>query len=432
MGFEAILIFLAFVAALIVFLATGVPVAVAMGLIAAIGLYFFQSPAALNQLSSIGFSSATNFALIVVPLFILMGELVARSAISRQLFRAAQTWVGRVPGALAISSIFGSMGFAAVSGSSPVTAATIGSVAIPEMQREGYNRSLAFGAVASGGTLGILIPPSIVLILYGIITENSIGDLFVAAIVPGTITALLLVATVLVIALRHPEYAPRVTTRTTWLEKVRSTSSLAPVVVLFALVMGSIYLGIATPSESAAVGAVGAAIIVFLVARISRQEIWMALSSTAQTTAMFILLVIGGLFVAFMLNLLGVPQGLASLLTGLDLPPWAILIAINVVLILMGMFMDPLSILVIMVPLLAPAVVLLGYDPIWFGVMFTLNIEIGMVTPPVGLNLFILKSVVPDASFSEIIRGSVWFVVPLVLGLAILIAFPDLALFLLR
>lgn len=158
----------------------------------------------------------------------------------------------------------------------------------------------------------------------------------------------------------------------------------------------------------------------------------MALSSTAQTTAMFILLVIGGLFVAFMLNLLGVPQGLAGLLTGLDLPPWAILIAINIVLILMGMFMDPLSILVIMVPLLAPAVVLLGYDPIWFGVMFTLNIEIGMVTPPVGLNLFILKSVVPDASFSEIIRGSVWFVVPLVLGLAILIAFPDLALFLVR
>lgn len=431
MGLEALLIFLVFIVALVAFLATGVPVAIAMGLLAALGLYFFQSPAALNQLSSIALGSSTNFALLVVPLFILMSEVVSSSPISRQLFRAAQLWVGKIPGALAIASIFGSMGFAAISGSSPVTAATVGAVAIPEMERQGYNRSLALGAVAAGGTLGILIPPSIVLILYGIITETSIGSLFVAAIVPGAVTAALLVATVLVLVLRRPEYAPRLQQRVTWRQRITSTSSLVPVLALFGLVMGSIYFGIATPSESAAVGAVGAFVVVLLLGGISRAQMWRALSSTAQTTAMFLLLVIGGLFVAFMLNVLGVPQGLADLLTGLTLPPWAILIAINLILILMGMFMDPLSILVIMIPLLVPAVRALGYDPIWFGVMVTLNIEIGMVTPPVGFNLFILKSVVPDASMSEIVRGSVWFITPLLLGLGLLIAFPQLALMLL-
>jgi C4-dicarboxylate transporter, DctM subunit len=430
-GLESLLMFAGFILALLAFLSTGVPVAVGMGLIAALGLYFFQSPAAWNHLGNLAIGSSTNFALIVVPLFLLMGDLIARSPLSRQLFQAAQTWVGRVPGALAISTIFGSMGFAAISGSSPVTAATIGSVAIPEMEREGYNRSLAFGAVAAGGTLGILIPPSIVLILYGIITETSIGALFVAAVIPGVLTTLLLVATVLVLVLRNPDYAPRVEVRSSWMERFQSTRSLFPVLLLFGLVMGAIYLGIATPSESAAVGAVAAFVIVMVIGRMSRSQLFGALSSTAQTSAMFMLLVISGLFVAFMLSLLGIPQGLAGFLLGLDVSPWVVLIAINLLLILMGMFMDPLSVLVIMVPLLAPAVIALGYDPIWFGVMFTLNIEIGMVTPPVGLNLFVLKSVVPDAGFGEIIRGSIWFITPLLLGLALLIAFPQLALMLL-
>lgn len=429
MGAEALLLFAVFIVALLAFLSTGVPVAVGMGLIAALGLYFFQSAAALNHLANLAIGSATNFALIVVPLFLLMGDIIARSPISRHLFQAAQTWVGRVPGALAISTIFGSMGFAAISGSSPVTAATIGSVAIPEMEREGYNRSLAFGAVAAGGTLGILIPPSIVLILYGIITQTSIGALFVAAVIPGMITTLFLVATVLVIVKRNPAYAPRVDVHFTWMERIRSTRSLFPVLLLFGLVMGSIYLGIATPSESAAVGAVAAFFIVILLGRVSRSQLLGALGNTAQTSAMFMLLVISGLFVAFMLSLLGIPQGLAAFMLNLDVSPWVVLIAINLLLILMGMFMDPLSVLVVMVPLLAPAVIALGYDPVWFGVMFTLNIEIGMVTPPVGLNLFVLKSVVPDAGFGEIIRGSLWFIVPLLLGLALLIAFPELALF---
>ena len=427
---EAFAGFVVFVLALLAFLATGVPVAVATGLIGIIGSLLFVSPYAVSHLADIAYSQSSYFVLTVVPLFILMGEALAVTGIGRDLFRAAQLWLRRLPGALAVGTIFACSGFSAVCGSSPVTAATIGAMAVPEMVRLGYDKRLALGATAAGGTLGILIPPSIAMILYGVITETSIGALFIAGLLPGIMMAGLLSLTIILLVLRRPEIAPPMTGTVTWAERWQALWVVVPVLFLAFLVMGSIYFGVATPTEAGAVGAAGALLIAGLYRTLNVDVIGRILGNTVRTTAMFMLLLIGGLFSAFMLARLGVPQGMANLLVGLDLPPWMIIVLINLLLMVLGMFMDPMSVLVIMVPIFFPAVTAMGYDPVWFGVLVTINIEIAAISPPVGFNLFVLKSVVPDATLSDVIRGSLIFIVPLALGILLLIAFPQIALYL--
>ncbi len=427
---EAFAGFVVFVLALLAFLATGVPVAVATGLIGIIGTLLFVSPYAISHLASIAYSQSSYFVLTVVPLFILMGEALAVTGIGRDLFRAAQLWLRRLPGALAVGTIFACTGFSAVCGSSPVTAATIGSMAVPEMVRLGYDRRLALGATAAGGTLGILIPPSIAMIFYGVITETSIGALFIAGILPGIMIAGLLSLTIILLVLYRPEIAPPLTGSVSWAERWRALWVVVPVLFLAFLVMGSIYFGVATPTEAGAVGAAGALLIAGVSRTLNFEVIGRILGNTVRTTAMFMLLLIGGLFSAFMLARLGVPQGMADMMIGLDLPPWVIIILINLLLMVLGMFMDPMSVLVIMVPIFFPAVTAMGYDPVWFGVLVTINIEIAAISPPVGFNLFVLKSVVPDATLSEVIRGSLIFIAPLALGILLLIAFPQIALYL--
>lgn len=421
--------FALFVGALLLLLATGVPVAVATGLLGVLGVYAFLPPAAISQLATLVFSQAGSFVLVIVPLYVLMGELLASSGIGRDLFDAARAWFRGVPGALAVGTVFACSGFAAVCGSSPVTAATIGSMSVPEMIRHGYDRRLAFGVTAAGGTLGILIPPSIPLILYGVITETSIGALFMAGVVPGLAMAVLLSLTAMLVASRAPSVVHAAAPS---LPAGRSLKAVAPVLLLGIGVLGSIYAGIATPTEAGAVGVAGALAIAAARRSLGRSVLGEALGATARTTAMFILLMVAGLFASFVLARLGIPQGLARTIVALDVAPWAIMAMINLALIVLGMFMDPMSILVIMVPALYPSVLALGFDPVWFGIVLTINIEIAAITPPVGFNLFVLKATIPDADLAEISAGSLIFVVPLALGIGLLIAFPQIALFLPR
>ena len=429
---QALLEFSAFLGAMLVLLLTGTPVAVAIGLLGVIGILLFLPPAAITQLATIAFAQSANFVLVVVPLFVLMGEALAATNIGRDLFTAAQIWLRRLPAALAVGTVFACASFAAVCGSSPVTAATIGSMAVPEMIRKGYDRRLALGVTAAGGTLGILIPPSIPLILYGVITETSIGALFIAGIVPGIMMAAMLAATAMYRAWRNPSLAPQAAQGVAERERWTSLASVLPVMVLAIAVLGSIYTGIATPSEAGAVGALGAIVIAAVLGSLNRRVVARIFNNTARTTAMFVLLIVCGLFSAFVLARLGIPQGTAKFLVELELAPWVILVLINLLLVVLGMFMDPMSLMVIIVPVFFPAVVALGFDPVWFGVLITITIEVAMISPPVGFNLFVLKTVVPDVDMKDIVMGSLTFIVPLIAGIGLLIAWPEIALFLPR
>ncbi|MBI2316052.1 MAG: TRAP transporter large permease subunit [Betaproteobacteria bacterium] len=429
---EGLIGFPVFILALLVFLATGTPVAVATGLLGVIGVYLFLPHAAITQLGNIAFSQPANFVLVVVPLFVMMGEALAATTVGRDLFTAAQIWLRRLPGALAVGTIIACAGFGAVCGSSPVTAATIGGWAVPEMMRKGYSPRLALGAAAAGGTLGILIPPSIPMILYGVITETSIGALFIAGIVPGLLLTLLLSATVFIQVMRNPALAPRATEGLATRERWTSLRAVIPVAILALLVLSSIYAGVATPSEAGAVGALGALIVAAALGALTRAVTRRILHNTVRTTAMFILLIIGGLFSSFVLTRLGIPQATAKMIIEASVAPWIILVLINLLLIVLGMFMDPMSILVIVVPVFFPTVVALGYDPVGFGIVITINLEIAAISPPVGFNLFVLKTVIPGVDMRDIIAGSLIFMVPLALGIGLLIAWPEIALFLPR
>jgi C4-dicarboxylate transporter DctM subunit len=418
-----------FLACLLALLATRAPVGIALAMVAAAGTAIFVSPSAVSQLASSAFSLSSNFILVVVPLFILMGEVLSATGIGASLFRATELWLRRLPGALAIGTVWACTIFGSVCGSSPVTATTIGSMAIPEMLRRGYRTSLALGATAAGGTLGILIPPSIAMIIYGVITDTSIGHLFMAGIVPGLLLALLLSATIVLMVLRNPSWAPPITDEPAPGEKWRALGAVLPVLILAALVIGSIYSGAATPTEAGAVGAAGALAIAIGMRRLNLRILTQSLQRTVRTTAMFLLLLTGGLFSSYLLARLGIPQAMSDLLTSLPLPAWAIMVLINVTLLILGMFMDPGSIVVIVVPIFIKTIIALGYDPVWFGVIVTIQSEIAAITPPVGFNLFVLKSVVPGVELRDVARGSVIFVVPMLLAIVILTAFPQIALF---
>ena len=427
---EALLWFGAFIGALVFLLSLRIPVAVSMGLIGIAGTAIFVSPRAVVQIANIAYSHTWSFVLVIVPLFVLMGEVIAISGLGAALFRAAAIWLRRLPGGLAIGTIAASAGFASVCGSSPITAATIGAMAVPEMTKHGYARSLAAGATAAGGTLGILIPPSVPMILYGVITETSIGGLFLAGILPGLMMATLLSASVILQVVMNPAKAPPLTGRVSFSERMSASAEALPTVLIALMIIGTLYAGVASPSETGAFGAVAAVIVAVAMGRLKFRSLRTALEKTVRTTGMFMLLLVGGLFSSFVLTRLGVPQEISSFLTGLDVAPWVIIVMINVLLLIMGMFLDPLSILVIVVPIFLDTIVGLGYDPIWFGVIVTIQIEIAAITPPVGLNLFVLRTVVPDLSMTDTAKGAIAFVIPMLIGILLLMVFPEIALWL--
>jgi tripartite ATP-independent transporter DctM subunit len=369
------------------------------------------------------YETGFSYTLSVVPLFILMGNFVSRAGLSQELFRAAYAFIGHWRGGLAMSTIVACAGFGSICGSSIATAATMARVAYPSMRQFGYSDALACGAIASGGTLGILIPPSVIMVIYALMTEVNIGAMFAAGLIPGVLATLLLMAAVAWQTWRDPKSGPR-GERTPWPERLRALQGVWGVIVLFVVVMGGIYGGVFTATEGASIGAFGA--FVFALAR--RALTWRTLVDvlveSSRTTAMLFGILIGALIFANFVNFTSMPDDLKNFVSQFQLHPMAVIVAICAIYVLLGTAMEELSMILLTVPVLFPLVVHLGFDPIWFGILVVVVVEIGLISPPVGMNLFVLRTLLPHVSTMTIYRGVAPFVVADVIRLAILIAFP--------
>ncbi len=376
------------------------------------------------------FSFIANFPIVAVPLFLLMGYVAFHAGFTQDIYYAARVWLSRLYGGLAMASVAGCAMFAAVSGSSLATAAAMGKLAVPEMLRYKYDKGLAAGVVAASGTLGSLIPPSILMILYGIFTEESIGQLLMAGLIPGVMSAAIYMAMIYVRARLNPEIGPRAET-VAWIDRIIALKGTWSIIALFSIVMGGIYLGIVTPTEAAAAGAAGALILGFLAGRLNRKNTWAALVETVRQCANIFALVLGAkIFVGF-IALTGVANVVTLWAGTLDMPPIMIMLMLSLVFIVLGTFMDPLGMMLLTLPVVTPVIQDLGYDLVWFGVIMIKFLEIGLITPPVGLNCFILKGVVGDSiPLETIFKGILWFLLMDVFTLALLIAFPEISLWL--
>ena len=437
----------------IVLFMTGMPIAFALGMTAVISIFLFLEPSELELYGKFLYDSVNDFGLLAIPLFVLMGNLFGGSVASKHLFQAGEAWLNKVRGGLGMSSVLACSVFAALTGSSPATAAAIGRVAVPEMRARGYSSRVATGAIAAGGTLGILIPPSVTLILYGIAAEQSIGQLFAAGIIPGILVTILFIIWIFIAVTmeqrreaRTPatvaagaggaagggvggEVAPAryVIPEYSWSQRFAAMLRTLPFIVLILAILGVLYTGIATPSEAAAVGVVLVLLLIGLVYRgmRGRQFLHVLLETTNQST-MILLITAFSAVIATVLSFLSVPQDLALLVTDMEINRWLIMIVINIFLLVMGFFLPPVSIIVMVTPVLFPLIIGLGFDPIWFGIIMTLNMEMGLITPPVGLNLYVLKGIAPDVPLKEILVGTLPYVGVLAVGIVILSIFPDL------
>src|SRR3989442_838758 len=422
------------IALMFVLFALGVEIALALGIVGMVGLLYLKGfTVGLGVVGSIAWSNASSFSFIAVPLFVFMSGILLHSGIGRGLFTAVARWVGFLPGGLAVASVFSCAIFAAVSGSSVATAATIGMIAIPEMERRGYGRPLICGSLAAGGTLGILIPPSIPMIIYGVMTETSVGHLYMAGIVPGVILSLMFAVAIVLYAVARPESAPRLSEdRGSLRDKVRSVVEGAPVAVLIVVVLGGMYVGVVTPTEAAALGST----VSLGLASLARGLTWRALNrafqETVRTTSMVVLIIIFASIFSHVMALIGAPSALFSTVVGLGLPRWALFTLIFAFLLLIAYALEELSVMIIILPILFPLVTGLGFDPVRFGVIMVVWLEIGFITPPVGLNLFVIQGLMPGLSGRQITLGTTPFVVLMILLVVLLFLVPDLALWLPR
>lgn len=377
------------------------------------------------------FESAQSFDLSVIPLFVLMGVFASRSGISSDLFAAFNSWLRRRRGGLAHATIAACAAFGAVCGSSLATAATMGRVALPEMRRLGYSGPLASGVVAAGGTIGILIPPSVIMLIYGILTETSIGDLFIAGIIPGILLSLFFMITVLIIVRLNPAAAPPITSAD---EADAGASALKRVwatLALFILVIGGIYAGMFTPTEASGIGAVGAMALGVMMRRLDLGLIGECLMETVVTTAMIFLILIGAILFSGFLSLSGTPAMLGAWISGLDLSPIAAIILIVAIYILLGAFLDTMAMIILSVPIFFPIVSDMGFDPVWFGVLVVIVVELALITPPLGINVFVIKNLASDVSLLRIFIGVLPFCAALLALIALVIAVPEVVTFLL-
>lgn len=390
---------------------------------------FFSAFPLLRGLGSMIWSTSNNAALIAIPLFVLLGEILVKSGIAAQTYNALDRWVSWLPGGLVHANIATATMFSATSGSSVATAATVATVAMPQAEKLGYDPKLFSGAIAAGGTLGIMIPPSINLIVYGFLTQTSIPQLFLAGLIPGLLLAILFMVIAAVIC----TIAPRLGGQRrpfSLAERIGALVHLVPIVLLFAVIIGSIYKGWATPTEAASVGVAGALIIAALFGGINLNMITESAMGTVKITSMIMLVVLGASFLNFTLSAAGLSQELREFLEGLGLGPMSMLLAIVLLYIVLGFFIETLSLMVITIPIVVPLVVNLGYDPIWFGILMIVLIEMALITPPVGLNLYVVQSARKGGSLNEVMLGAVPFVLTMLAMVAALIAFPGLALYL--
>jgi tripartite ATP-independent transporter DctM subunit len=407
-----------------------VPVGMAMGLVGVGGFaYLSGGEPALKIVGHTSMRSVTDWNFAVVPLFLLMGSFATTSGMSRELFRAANAHLGHLRGGLGIATIAACGGFAAICGSSVATAATFSRVAYPEMRRYGYPESFATGVIAAGGTLGIMIPPSTVLAIYGIITEQDIGKLFIAGVIPGLIAVAMYMATITLIGRLRPGYLPS-GKPAPWRERLESTRDVWATLVLFLFVVGGIYGGLFTPTEAAGMGAAGAFIIGVVRRRLSGADILRSLLEATRTTAAVFTVLIGALLFGYFLTITQTPQKVTAFLTGLGIGSYGVLALIMIMYLVLGCLMDALAMIILTVPIVFPVIRELGFDPIWFGIIVVMVAELGLIHPPVGMNIFVIKSVVEDVKISTIFYGVVPFIVTDILRLLLLIAFPILALWL--
>jgi C4-dicarboxylate transporter, DctM subunit len=416
--------------ALFVLMLLRVPVGMAMGLVGVTGFgYMVGSGPALKMVGQTSMRTVTDWNFAVVPLFLLMGSFATTSGMSRELFRAANAFLGHLRGGLGIATIAACGGFAAICGSSVATAATFSRVAYPEMRRYGYPQSFATGVIAAGGTLGIMIPPSTVFAVYGLITEQDIGKLFVAGILPGILAIAMYMLTITVIGYARPGYLPA-GVRASWSERMEGVREVWATLLLFAFVIGGIYGGFFTATEAAGMGAAGAFLLGIARRRLSPTDIRRSLLEATRTTAAVFTVLIGAILFGYFLTITQTPQKVTEFLTGLGLGRYGILALIMLMYLVLGCLMDALAMIILTVPIIFPVIKQLGFDPIWFGVIIVMTVELGLIHPPVGMNIFVIKSVVEDAKISTIFYGVLPFIITDVLRLIILIAFPMIALWL--
>jgi len=417
-----------FMIALLMF---GVPISFALGFTGLAGFAILWGTGAAISLTIItAYIKTASFLLACIPLFVLMGQTVFHCGIAKELFSTLQIWLSRLPGGLAMAVTTASACFASVCGSSSATAATMGSVALPEMKRYNYSPQLATGCMAAAGTLGILIPPSVPMVIYGIMTEQSIGKLFIAGIIPGLISAGLYMAMIYVRAKRDPILAPPGPVFS-WKEKMRSVRSVWPVVFIFLIVIGGIYFGIFTPTEAAAVGATGALLVALGQRKLNKETFKASMVETTQLTGMILSIVIGSMVFATFIITTGVPDALANYVESLNVNRYVILVVMLFIYLLLGCIMTVIEILVVTIPLFFPIVLKLGFDPIWFGILLTKMIEVSLITPPIGINCLIIKGVGGEyTSTADVFKGIAWFFVMDIITLIILIIFPQISLFL--
>jgi len=411
-----------------------VPVGMAMGLVGVTGFgYLVGGGPALKLVGQTSMRTVTDYTFGVIPMFLLMGTFVANSGMSRELFRAANGFVGHLRGGLGFATVAACGGFAAICGSSVATAATFSAVAYPEMRRFGYPQSFATGVIAAGGTLGAMLPPSTVLAVYGIITEQDIGKLFIAGIVPGLLAITMYLIAIALLGYLRPGFLPA-GPQTTWSERFSGLKQIWAPVLLFLFVIGGLYglpfLPRFTPTEAGGVGASGAFLIGLLTGRLNKEKILQSLLQATRTAAAVFTVLIGALIFGYFLTVTQTPQKVTEFLTGLGLGPYGVLALIMIMYLVLGCLMDAMAMIILTVPIIFPVIMKLGFDPIWFGVIIVMTVELGLIHPPVGMNVFVIKSVVKDVSFATIFRGVIPFIITDLIRLIILIAFPILALWL--
>lgn len=411
---------------LLILIALSIPVAGALGVLGLI-LGYLYSPMPLHlALADMVWTSSIEFILVAIPLFIFMGEILLRSGLASKMYEALSHWIGWLPGGLMHSNIGSCAMFAATSGSSVATAATISTVAIPEIKKRGYNERIFLGSLTSGGTLGILIPPSINIIIYGLLTDTSVPQLYLAGLMPGVMLALMFGGTVLFACTIKPSWGGE-RIKSTWKQRIVCLKDLIPPLGIFFVVVGSIYAGIATPTEAASLGVVMSLILAFFTQTLSLNMIKLAAEGTMRSTAMVMLIILAAIFLNFVLGVIGLTQSLATFVAGLGLTPIQMMFAIVVFYLILGCFMETLSMLITTAPLITPIVIAIGYDPVWFGILLMVLLEMALLTPPIGINLYVVQGVRRTGNINDVILGTIPFLITMMLMVVFLIVWPDIA-----
>ena len=425
MEFMALVVF----GTLFLCLSLGIWVGFSLFIVGFVGMTFFSSlPAGANMASSL-WATVEKWEYVALPMFILMGEILYRSGISERLFRALAPWLHRLPGGLILMNIISCTLFAAVSGSSAATTATVGRITLGELDKLGYDRRLSMGSLAGAGTLGFLIPPSLIMIIYAILAEVSIGKMFMAGILPGLLLAGVYSVYIVVQGIRHPEIAPALEENFTWTDRMVALKDLLPTASLILVVLGSIYAGVATPTEAAALGVFGALFFAILNGQMTLKVSFECLKAAVKTTAMIMLIVVGAGFLSRVMGFLGIPAAITEGIMAMELSPYMLMIMLGLFYILLGCLLDGFSIVVMTLPIALPMITLAGFDPVWFGIFLILMVEVSQITPPVGFNLFVIKGLT-DEPIMKIANYAFPFFLLMLLTTALVTVFPQIALFL--